>query len=305
MAWDLGLSGTWQSAEPGGGGPPGVGSALSPPCPPHPCGCRGYLLSPSVTSSEMPPGSGLFWSSHHTAQFDCLLLFLALGCQQVMSLRILVEWGTRSGTGLPTRTNSLTIGKEPRPSPCLQKLWGCWQPTKSIKFQHPSQCYSWLLPDVRAEGPTRESRQPVPFFCSGRARFVYFSCEGPRGAAAGRRGCDNGRRLRGPPASRSSRFPPRPQGQKTIHTRQKPDCAAELEKLVLGRKGWGRGPSEAPGPLASQKVPSLGDASCQGHLSNDQRPTQGRWCCWEPLGRDRSCRRTGRGGAEGPQGRQG
>lgn len=153
------------------------------------------------------------------------------------------------------------------------------------------------------------------FFCSGRAWFLYFSCEGPGGAAAGHRGCDNGRRLRGPPASRSSRFPPRPQGQKTIHTRQKPDCAAELEKLVLGRKGWGRGPSEAPGPLpgsssirrwpwASQKVPSLGDASCQGHLSKDQRPAQGRWCCWEPLGRDRSCRRTGRGGAEGPKGRK-
>lgn len=88
------------------------------------------------------------------------------------------------------------------------------------------------------------------------------------------------------PCFRSSH--PSPRGGKQIHTRQKPDSAAELEKLVLEGKAGGGGLPRPQGRclgavLTSQvalglpgrrhlEVLSLGDgrlALSQGHLSND------------------------------------
>lgn len=87
--------------------------------------------------------------------------------------------------------------------------------------------------------------------------------------------------------------------------------AAELEKLVLERRGRGgggfRGPrapaaelfSSAKWLLVSQGchlvVPSLGD----GFLLRppEQGPLQG-WRSWDPLGRNSSCRRVGRRGGK-------
>lgn len=99
------------------------------------------------------------------------------------------------------------------------------------------------------------------------------------------------------PCFRSSH--PSPRGGKQIHTRQKPDSAAELEKLVLEGKAGGGGLSRPQGRclgavLTSQvalglpgrrhlEVLSLGDGLWP--RPPEQRPLQGLWRSREPPGR--------------------
>ena len=106
----------------------------------------------------------------------------------------------------------------------------------------------------------------------------------------------------------ATNFPPQPQGQKTVYSRQKPDYAAELEKLVLEQRGWGRGLLRPQGscllPGSCSYQPSRpwpargvlgGPFSSHWVLTKatEQLPLKD-WHSWELLGRGSSCGRVGR-----------